>query len=199
MTAPPSTRPTSHRAATPAAVITRKLLPPLAAVTAVVLVILLLVVLNSRPTPPGPAPGAVAESANHDTTSPTTPASTPPSPSPTVSASVAPPPVVQPSATQKPASPVAPAVVPVTVLNNSRRQGLAAHVAAEINSRGWPIRKTGNFTGRIRETTVYYAPGQRAVALRLAHEFGQVKRVLPRFAGLPGTGLTVVVTRDWTG
>jgi len=83
------------------------------------------------------------------------------------------------------------------VLNNSRRQHLAKHVAAELAAKGWPIRKTGNFTGRIIATTVYYAPGQRAAAERLAHEFGQIRRVEPRFRGLPGTGLTLVVTRDW--
>ena len=198
MTEPPPTRPTSHRAATPASVIARKALPPLAAVTAVVLVVLLLIVLNSRPTPPGPAPGAVAQSADHQSTdaAPSSSATPSPTPSPTVSASLAPPPVSPPPATQSPAQP---ATVPVTVLNNSRRQGLAAHVAGEVRARGWPIRRTGNFTGRIAETTAYYAPGQRAYALRLAHQFGQIKRVLPRFRGLPGTGLTLVVTRDWTG
>jgi len=33
------------------------------------------------------------------------------------------------------------------VLNNSRRYHLAAEVARELAARGWPIRKTGNFTG----------------------------------------------------
>jgi len=83
------------------------------------------------------------------------------------------------------------------VLNNSRRQHLAATVAAQLAAKGWPIRKTGTFTGRVRATTVYYAAGQRAAAERLAAQFSQIRRVEPRFRGLPGTGLTLVVTRDW--
>ena len=75
---------------------------------------------------------------------------------------------------------------------------LAAQVAAQLSAHGWPIRKTGNFTGRIVATTAYYAPGERAAAERLAREFSQIRRVEPRFRGLPGTGLTLVVTRDWS-
>jgi hypothetical protein len=86
----------------------------------------------------------------------------------------------------------------VTVLNNSRHQHLAADVAAQLAAHGWPIRKTGNFTGRIIATTVYYSSGQRASAQRLAREFHQIRRVEPRFRGLPGSGLTLVVTRDWS-
>jgi hypothetical protein len=89
------------------------------------------------------------------------------------------------------------AKVPVTVLNNSRRNGLGSEVAAQVHAKGWPIAKVGNFRGRVAETTVYYASGQLPQARELAREFPQVRRVLPRFAGLPGHGLTLVVTRDW--
>ena len=102
----------------------------------------------------------------------------------------------EPPATQTPTA-VEAAKLPVTVLNNSRRQHLAARVAGELAAKGWPIRKTGNFTGRIKATTIYYDPGQRAAAERVAREFGQIRRVEPRFHGLPGHGLTLVVTRDW--
>ena len=198
MSSPPPPRPSSHRAASPASLLIRKAMPPLTAVTAVVAVVVVLLVLNSRPSASGPGPGAVAEQ-------PASTSSTPPAASPTASGSPTPaqsstpaaPPVSQPPATQPPASTQA-AQLPVTVLNNSRRQHLAAHVAAELAAKGWPIRKTGNFTGRIRTTTVYYAPGQRAAAERLARQFGQIRRVEPRFRGLPGTGLTLVVTRDWS-
>lgn len=103
----------------------------------------------------------------------------------------------QPPATQPPAQTQA-ARLPVTVLNNSRRQHLAADVAAQLAAHGWPIRRVGNFTGRIIATTAYYGPGQRASAERLAREFHQIRRVEPRFRGLPGTGLTLVLTRDWS-
>ena len=56
---------------------------------------------------------------------------------------------------------------------------------------------TGPFRGRIAVTTVYYAPGQQASAQLLQREFPAIERVRPRFAGLPGSGLTVVLTRDY--
>jgi hypothetical protein len=199
-------RPSSHRAGRPrrtaalpnadagegagtTAAVIRRALPSLAAVTAVVAVILLLLVLNNRPTPSGPGPGAVAEKPASSRISE--------SPSPTPSTSAPAPPVTEPPATQPPAATPA-ARLPVTVLNNSRITHLAARVAADLAAHGWPVRKTGNFTGRIRSTTVYYAAGQRASAVRLARQFHQIRRVLPRFAGLPGRGLTLVVTRDWS-
>jgi len=85
---------------------------------------------------------------------------------------------------------------PLTVLNNSRYHDLAERAAARFRGGGWPVAVTGQFTGRLRASTVYYSPGQQAVAQRLAARFG-LPRVLPRFAGLPGQGLTVVVTRDY--
>ena len=94
-----------------------------------------------------------------------------------------------------PPVPVRPAL---TVLNNSRIPDLAAGAAARYRSAGWPVRLVGSFRGRIVATTVYYAAGQREQARQVAAQFG-VPRVLPRFAGLPGSGLTVVVTRDRTG
>src|SRR5205814_5435237 len=130
----------------------------------VVAVIALLLILNNRPTPAGPAPGAVAEKPASARISD--------SPTPTLSTAPAAPPVSEPPATQTPASqaPATAAVLPVTVLNNSRISHLASRVAADLRAHGWPVRKTGNFTGRIRTTTIYYAPGQRASAQRLARE-----------------------------
>lgn len=198
MSSPAPPRPTRHRAPSPLSQTARRLLPALASVTAVVVVILLLLVLNSRPSKPDAGPAVVPGSpsptpSTSPSTSPSATASAP-SASSSVASSVAPPPVNEPSATQQPTAKPA-----VTVLNDSRRTGLAAHVAAELRARGWPIRDTGNFRGRVAMTTAYYAAGQRSAAQELAREFPQVKRIAPRFAGLPGVGLTLVVTRDWTG
>ena len=56
---------------------------------------------------------------------------------------------------------------------------------------------TGNYrSGVISQTTIYYASGQQGSAERFAKQFG-IPRVLPRFRGLPGSGLTVVLTRDY--
>jgi len=115
--------------------------------------------------------------------------------SPAAPAAPAPPaPPVAVPATPRPAAP-APGP-PLTVLNNSRYHDLAERAAARFRGGGWPVAVTGQFTGRLRASTVYYLSGQQAVAQRLAARFG-LPRVLPRFAGLPGQGLTVVVTRDY--
>ena len=88
--------------------------------------------------------------------------------------------------------------LPLLVLNNSKVSGLAARSAERFRSRGWEISGTGNYSGgTVAETTVYYADGQRDSAQRAADELG-IPRVLPRFGGLPGSGLTVVVTRDFS-
>ena len=171
------------------------MVPPLAAVSAIVIVIVLLLVLN-RPghhtTDAGPAvqPGPSLPTSQPAAATPSTKPTPSPTPTPKAHKTV---PVAPPPATTKPAV----AKVPVTVLNNSRRTGLAHRAAAQVAAGGWPIRQIGNFTGRIRISTVYYAPGQAAVAQKFAHQFSAVQRVLPRFSGLPGSGLTLVVTREW--
>lgn len=114
----------------------------------------------------------------------------PPAPS-VVAAPVAPPP----AASTAPAAPSV--VIPVTVLNNSRYEGLADIAAARFRAGGWPVKATGNFRGRIPVTTVYYEAGQEASARELARRFDGIARVRPRFATLPARGLVVVVTREY--
>lgn len=103
------------------------------------------------------------------------------------------------TATAAAPSPVPPPRPPLTVLNNSRIDGLAARAAASYRTAGWPVRAVASFRGLISVTTVYYEPGQQAAALLLQRAFPAIERVRPRFAGLPGTGLTVVLTRAYPG
>ena len=88
-------------------------------------------------------------------------------------------------------------VVPITVLNNSRRAGLAERAAARFDRGGWPVARTGNFRGQIPVTTVYYDPGMEASARAFAGSFEGIVRVRPRFATLPARGVVVVLTRDF--
>jgi len=182
----PPGRPVSHRAETPQRSTAQRLLPPLAAVAVVVMVIVLLLALNSRPSPnAGPA-----------LISPTPTVSTPPTVPPTTTVPTTAPPTTAAPTTQPATARTAP-VLPVTVLNNSRESGLAHRVAREVEAHGWPVARVGNFTGRLAESTLYYAHGQLASARRLARELPAIKRIRLRFSGLPGSGLTLVVTRDW--
>jgi hypothetical protein len=87
------------------------------------------------------------------------------------------------------------------VANNTREVGKARSAAAKFHAGGWPISGTGNYRARqLAETTVYYTPGnarERAAAETLHRQFPQVRGVAPRFAGLPGHGLVVVLTADF--
>lgn len=100
----------------------------------------------------------------------------------------------KPTATQPPR--VA-ARAPLTVLNHSRRELLARRAADGFAANGWPIHLIGNTTYQARMTTVYYVPGQEGAARRLMREFPGIRRMLLRPRGLPGSGLTVVVTKHY--
>jgi hypothetical protein len=119
----------------------------------------------------------------------------PTNPTPTsVSGSVSP----NPTPTSVSGSPMANALPALTVLNNSRIDGLAARAAHDFETAGYRIAATGNLRGRTPRTTVYYDPGRHADAAALRRRFPKIAQALPRYAGLPGEGtLTVVVTRDY--
>ena len=118
---------------------------------------------------------------------------TTPSPSPSPAPVPAP---VRPAAVPS-VVPPPPLLVPVTVLNNSRRTQLAARGAARFAAGGWPVAAVGNFRGRIPVTTVYYDPGLEASAREFAARFEGIVRVRPRFATLPARGVVVVLTREF--
>jgi hypothetical protein len=80
------------------------------------------------------------------------------------------------------------------VLNNTSRAGIAVAVASRLRSAGWTVTSTGNFQGDILSTAVYYdpnIPGAQAAAEQLQQEFPFIKRVKPRFSGLPEGPLVV--------
>jgi len=140
-------------------------------------------------------PAATAGQQAVPSSSPTVVPSPRPAPSPAPSSAPSPAPTVPPAASPSPPS----LIVPVTVLNNSRRTGLAARGAARAQAAGWPVALVGNFRGRIPVTTAYYDPGLEASARALAHDVDGVVRVRPRFAGLPARGVVLVVTREFGG
>ncbi|MCU1596088.1 MAG: hypothetical protein JWO12_3480, partial [Frankiales bacterium] len=146
-------------------------------------------VIDARPTVSTASTASVPASASA-AAGPTTPPA----------ASSPPPATAGPTSTAVAVAPVQPAVAPkapVDVLNNSKIKGLADRGAARFRAGGWSVPLTGNYRGgTIARTTIYFAPGQRPSAERFAKQFG-IPRVLPRFAGLPGSGLTVVLTRDY--
>lgn len=149
---------------------------------------------------PGPASAdAVAQELTDDpvaeapaTEEPSVPPTQAPAAAP-VPAALAPPAPAPSPAAQAPSSPV----VAVTVLNNSRRTGLADRAAQRFAAGGWPVTAIGNVRGRIPATTVYFDPGLEASAQAFAATFDGLTRVLPRFPTLPARGIVVVVTREF--
>ncbi|HVF05508.1 MAG TPA: LytR C-terminal domain-containing protein [Frankiaceae bacterium] len=131
-------------------------------------------------------PGGAASSRAATTPPPTATSPTPPA---------TPAPTATPSPTPSPTPATRPAL---TVLNNSRVNGLAARAASDFAAGGWRIAGTGNLRGRTPQTTVYYAPEHAEAAAALRRQFPKIRDAQPRYAGLPGDGgLTVVVTRDY--
>jgi hypothetical protein len=191
-------RPRSHRAT--AAPVVQRLLPSATAVGVVVVVILLLVWINGKPAGKGPGAGVITgppPKAVVPTPAGTAQASPSPSsataPSPTASASGA---LLVP--THRHPS-LASARAPVAVLNNSRITGLAAQAAEQLRAKQWNVIAIGNLQQLTPETTVYFPPGRKLAAEHLAHDFGQIRRVLPNSAGgFHARHLTLVVTRDWS-
>ncbi len=83
----------------------------------------------------------------------------------------------------------------MTVLNNSRRNGLADSAAQSFRDRGWPVGEVGNYNRDVlTATTVFYGPGQKAAGQRFAKAFG-IAQAQASSSGR--TGLTVVLTRDF--
>ena len=188
---PPPRHPARNRGThaappTPARLLVRSLF----AVAVVGVVVALLLVWRGSPTTStadsGPGPAVVR-------TPPSPGESTTPSPTEVISPTSGPT-VAAPTPNPRPTRVVA----PLFVANNTREQGKAHRAATKFQKGGWPISGTGNYRGRqLAETTVYYTPGndrERAAAESLHQQFPQVKGVAPRFAGLPGHGLVVVLT-----
>ncbi len=201
----PPERPQSHRAPSGARRTLTRLAAPLTAVVVVVVVIVLLIWINGRNGNGNGSNAAVAPATHQPVASPvhTTSVVGSPSPVPTHAHHTPTPHPTHHHATPRSSpSPAASdtAFAPVSVLNNSRIHGLAHHVAAEVESRGWPLGQIGNLRGRVAETTVYYPPNGLAAAEHLAHDFGQIQRLEPQSeGGLHSPDLVLVVTRFWTG
>ncbi|TFV63071.1 UNVERIFIED_ORG: hypothetical protein E4P37_15510 [Bacillus sp. AZ43] len=99
----------------------------------------------------------------------------------------------------------APVRVPVTVLNSTDINGLAAKVAATVAGGGWETPGVGAYTGGdVAASTVFFTEGdenQRQAAVQLIEMFPQLQGPTPRFFDVPADvqapGLVIVTTGDW--
>jgi hypothetical protein len=108
-----------------------------------------------------------------------------------------------------PAAPAAtaPVRVPVTVLNATTINGLAAKVSGVLSPKGWTAGGVGSYkAGDVSANTVFFTQGdekQREAAVQLVDQFPQLTGPAVRFfqlpAGVTAPGLVVVLTSDWKG
>ena len=83
--------------------------------------------------------------------------------------------------------------LPVYVFNQTSISGLAAQTASELSAGGWNVAGYDNWRGSVPEDTVYYYPGRRNAAVRLARQFPYIGRVWPATSPMPGGALTVIL------
>lgn len=101
-----------------------------------------------------------------------------------------------------PTPPATARALSVIVLNNSAPAGAEDVAKQQIEQAGWPVSQTGTLDNQILSTCVYYDPANAAdltAAQQLQQKYPAIKRVAPRFAGLPAGPLVVVLTSDFTG
>ena len=139
------------------------------------------------------APGTQETSAQTTVPSsaPASTAVTPPAPE------SVPPPV---DVAQEPAAPVR---APITVLNSTQINGLAADVGDQFAAGGWEVAGTGASPVQdVATTTVYYTEGDttgQQAAAQLVDQFPDVTGPVPRYFDVPGDpSLVVVTTGNWT-
>ncbi|GAA4487121.1 hypothetical protein GCM10023094_44990 [Rhodococcus olei] len=90
------------------------------------------------------------------------------------------------------------AAVPVRVFNNSTVSGLAAQTAGTLESRGWTVSETGNYSsGNVAKTTAFYSANsaqEKQAAQAIASELGISAE--QRFSGIAtaSPGVIVIVT-----
>lgn len=90
--------------------------------------------------------------------------------------------------------------LPLVVLNNTMTTGLAQQAQQTFVAGGWTVSSIGNLQNNILSTCAYYdpsVPGAQASATALQQQFPQIKRVEPKFDGLPAGPIVVVLTPDY--
>jgi hypothetical protein len=102
-------------------------------------------------------------------------------------------------------SPAAPVLAPVTVLNATDINGLAARVSEALKAAGWETSGVGTYLADdVAATTVFYTEGddtQRQAAESLKAQFPQLQTTAVRSFEVPADvaapGIVVVLAADW--
>jgi len=98
-----------------------------------------------------------------------------------------------PDEAKKTKPPVVRSEVGVVVFNNTSISGLAGEILARVQEIGWNGIAADDWYGTIPATTVYFPPGMRDAAQKLALDLG-IQRLVPADAAMSDTNLTVILT-----
>jgi hypothetical protein len=167
----------------------------LAALGIVVLVIAIIALREPNGHQAALRTSAVADSSS---TGSSTPSSTPPASSASSTSSS---PVASPTSASATASTDPLKAIPLIVLNNTNKTGLADTAAGRFRAGGWTVTSTGNLVNNIASTVAYYDPSvasAQAAATELQAQFPAIKRVVAKFSGLPAGPIIVVLTSDYS-
>jgi hypothetical protein len=133
--------------------------------------------------PETPAAGATSPAPSLTTTA---------TPTPTPSRTTETTPSPKPSKTTEKPEPKVERNAPVSVLNNTTIQGLAATYSVKVRDAGWADVRIGNWRGSIAGNTVYFPPQLAAQAKLLGNDLG-IERILPSFAPMRTDRLTIIL------
>jgi hypothetical protein len=131
------------------------------------------------------------------------PSTTPSSAEPTPSTSVTP----TESATESPTTSASPSEsatsvvidrsVPVTILNGTRRTGLAAKVAADLKKLGWTVVSIGNWRAGGVETTTVFVQGRADAAATMRRDLEAADATKTPIGSMRTNRITIVVMDDY--
>ena len=113
---------------------------------------------------------------------------TTPTPTPTKTTETTP----SPTPTETTEEPEVQRNAPVSVLNNTTIQGLAATFSVKVREAGWTDVRVGNWRGSIAGNTVYFPPQFEEQAKLLGDDLG-IGRILPSFAPMRTDRLTIIL------
>jgi hypothetical protein len=92
--------------------------------------------------------------------------------------------------------------ITLVVLNNTSQVGLAKQATDTFEAGGWHVTSYADgYHNDILSTAAYFDPltdRARQAALALQKQFPAIKRVVPKFSGLPAGPVVVVLDPDYT-
>lgn len=142
------------------------------------------------------SPAASPTSSSSPSPSPS-PSSASPTAKPTKSATPTPTTSDEPTESPSPTAVVIDRSVPVTVLNGTRRTGLAAKVAADLKSKGWTVVSIGNWRAGGVETTTVFVDGRDDAAATMRRDLKEADATETPIGAMRTNRITVVIMDDY--